>query len=715
MYTKKIIKVREDEFIKRISLHDYINIVKGDGYEEYEKRGLPPNLGSVVEIIEDQEGGSEEFAMSGDHGNNPTTNEVQVAILYIDIKSGTNVKGILGQLSLAPYVLMAHLNRTKDGMTIISLLPDGRQPGPIEMEALCQTIEGLLQLEVNRVKTKDFSIALPISFDPDAYVNWAALEFGLSDANGINPQAGNPEFVNPAQPPIIDELSYLDEEMDDIDAASGNDGNVANEAISSNRDMDFSSAPTFPGALYGELPNFLVDVTNTGEDDIEKSLALLTAIVGFSSIMPNVRLFYDGDNSPNLFAIIVANAGAGKSKVNNVKKLFDPLHQKLVDECSKQKAVYNAQKQEFEMCKDCTDPPLIPDCKGLYIPEDITHAALIDKLASKDQYNFLFSTEADSLNRTSGNETFNKSDLFRKIFHHESISYARRTGDAEKIIIDPRLSMLLTGTPGALKMYVKGVEDGMISRSFYFGFGTNCFKWKSQQSASKIKAANDIDILSKEVLKIFKFIKNRDIVFEFTADQLLKFDDFFESIVANLDINDDQYYVASVNRHGLMCKRIAAILTVIEAYEANNSSNLLICSDKTLNTCLEMISTLLEHSKIVYSSIEKRPYTPLVDKTQTLYNALPDEFSARESYDLAKKILGISERRTRDYLKELVKLQKIKKVDQKNYQKTEIGTKASAENGVTIAKDITTAGTSAAAVAKPPKNLYSLSNTEDNV
>ncbi len=665
--------------------------------------------------------------------NKPPIEYSQLLAIDIDHLSEQMIEPIQfkKQLSIDPYVICAHTSCSGDGLVIFIKHTGDVDQHPEAVEQICNYIERNYKVKVDRAVSKRINSERFCSFDAGAYVNWNAKEFELISQSEIEViedqieytnqkekfEEGNrnqslyqlacncnrsgvpkedlkiyasrylqrPDFnmaeiistVNSAYKKNLNQIVEKTIDLDNSDlqemegGSDGQDGNVAYSVKNIKTALDFRGAPTLPGGLFDKLPKFLRAVANTGEDDVEKSLALLTALVGLSSIVPNVTLFYEHTHYPNLNIIVIANAGEGKSKVSNVKKLFDQLHMQFVADCSKQKAVYSAEKQIFEFCKDCKDAPLIPDCKGLYVPEDITHAALTAKLASTAPYNFLFSTEIDTFNRTAGSEMFDKTDILRKTFHHEPMSYGRKTGGEEKIILEPKLSILITGTPGAYEKMLKGVEDGTVSRFAYFGFGSDGFTWKSQQSAEKRQAALDIEELSQEVLKIFDFIKNRSVTFDLTEDQDKAFNKYFANITSKLDVDKDQYYFASLKRHGLIFKRIAAVLTVVEAYETNNTSNTLICSDKTFSACLDIIGTLLEHSKIVYSNLEKRSYKPLNDKTEDLYQALPDDFTPRLGYEIAKAKLGLSDRTTRGYYTKLVKDKKIKKVGVK-YQKTEM-------------------------------------------
>lgn len=639
-------------------------------------------------------------------------------------------------LSKDPYVICAHLSCSGDGMVVFIKHSAGVARHLDAVLQVTKYIEWNFKVAIDIKVSKSINNQRFISFDPAAYTNWDANTFELFPNGIFDLLEDQVNFTNQkvkfesgnrnnwlylfscncnrkgvSEDDVIKYaekyLQSFDFEMEEIyrtiksaykidletsnfdnsehhkpeieeilkETANGNGGNVGNTLNSKSHVLNFNAAPTFPEDLIEKLPELFQRVAITGETQIEIDLAILSVITGLSSLFPNVALFYDHVHYPNIFTMILANAGEGKSKVANTIKILNPLNSKLVTECGHKKTAFKKAKKEFDSCVECSQAPIKPDCKGLFVPEDVTHPALLDKLASKSEYNLFFSTEIDSVNRTMGNETFNKSDLFRKAFHHEPISHSRRTADLEIHIPEPKLSILITGTPATITGMIKGVEDGTSSRFIYYGFSSGELVWKSQQSESKVKAEENIRELSQKVLELFDFIKDRSIKFDFTATQKIEFDRYFELKTKLLDKDKDQYYFASVKRHGLIFKRIASILTIVEAFEAKNVDNKLLCSKKAFGACKEIIDTLLEHSKIVFSNLERRPYTPLTDPAEKLYHALPDEFAPRLGYKIAKEKLGISERSVRDYYKNLVKNKQITKVGN-IYQKTQIATVA---------------------------------------
>ena len=107
--------------------------------------------------------------------------------------------------------------------------------------------------------------------------------------------------------------------------------------------------------------------------------------------------------------------------------------------------------------------------KTLIIPANSSASSLISILHDNDGIGLLFETEGDTLSQTLKSEHGNYSDLLRKAFHHETISMSRRK-DREYLEIDnPRVSVVLAGTPEQVRHLIPDAENGLLSRFiFYF-------------------------------------------------------------------------------------------------------------------------------------------------------------------------------------------------------------------------------------------------------
>src|SRR5690606_28751057 len=80
----------------------------------------------------------------------------------------------------------------------------------------------------------------------------------------------------------------------------------------------------------------------------------------------------------------------------------------------------------------------------------------------------IFETEGDTLSNAFKSDHGNYSDGFRKAFHHESISYYRRTGHEFVEIDKPCISTVLAGTPMQVATLIPNAENGLLSRFIFY-------------------------------------------------------------------------------------------------------------------------------------------------------------------------------------------------------------------------------------------------------
>ena len=76
----------------------------------------------------------------------------------------------------------------------------------------------------------------------------------------------------------------------------------------------------------------------------------------------------------------------------------------------------------------------------------------------------MMESEADTLSIMMNNDWSNFNDVLRKCFHHEPLSIARKVEDIFVEISEPKLSVIISGTPGQLKPLLKSKENGLFSR-----------------------------------------------------------------------------------------------------------------------------------------------------------------------------------------------------------------------------------------------------------
>ena len=433
-----------------------------------------------------------------------------------------------------------------------------------------------------------------------------------------------------------------------------------------------SDSPTFSTSLIPQLPQFLQNVLKYSKTAQEKDLMTLGTITTISACLPNVYGIYDGDKIyPNLYLFVSAPAASGKGKVKFCKRLVNRIHDSMQEEAKLMKeeyenqlAVYNKNKGKDESMKKPNKPPL----KMLFIPANNSSSGMFQLLYENKGKGLIFETEADTLAKNFTKDYGDYSDGFRNAFHHESISYYRKTEKEYVEIKEPCLSCVLTGTPKQVLALMPNAENGLFSRFMFYKMPSST-KWRNVFEIKTKGGLNEYyDVLGNEFFELYKTLKsNQAICFSYTTEQQEAFLKFFPEInLYYLNINPIDYD-ASVKRLGIIAFRISMILTILRILETGDISNTLYCTDEDFATTLTMVKVLIKHSSKVYSSLP-------TDKTAINYKnskeqfveSLPLRFTTQEYISCATK-LDISQKSAERYITQLCRDNFLARISQGNY------------------------------------------------
>jgi hypothetical protein len=268
----------------------------------------------------------------------------------------------------------------------------------------------------------------------------------------------------------------------------------------------------------------------------------------------------------------------------------------------------------------------------------------------------IFETEGDTLAQIFKSDYGNYSDGFRKAFHHETISYYRRT-DREYVDIEsPCLSAILSGTPKQVATLIPNAENGLFSR-FIFYYMDLKLVWKNVFSFSSDNALDThFNQLGERLYHLYQmFQSNAEIQFRLTSSQEQQFNQFFEQVqqaYLNLQGLD---YIATVRRLGLVAFRIAMILSALRIMEHGDFPELIICEDQDFQTTLEMIKVLVKHASKVFSELPEEKQLPKRrNQKERFLDALPKEFN-RQGYLNIAASMSIPEKTAEGYIAEFCK------------------------------------------------------------
>ncbi|WP_375582237.1 DUF3987 domain-containing protein [Cyclobacterium xiamenense] len=415
---------------------------------------------------------------------------------------------------------------------------------------------------------------------------------------------------------------------------------------------------TIPPNVYSQLPDFLQKVVVHAVSDEERDILLLGSLVTLSSCMPNIYGIYHGKKVfANLYLFVTAQASAGKGNLAYCRRLVLPIHKKLREEFLRDKEKYELDLMAYNIKKDAKkeEKPSKPKEKMLFIPANNSSTGAYQILADNDGKGIIFETEGDTLAHAFKSEHGNYSDGFRKAFHHETISYYRRTDQEYVEIETPCLSTMLSGTPKQVAALIPSAENGLFSRFMFYTMNLKP-EWIDAFSVDLNDGLDSyFDNLGNDFYEIFKNLEsNGGIRFKLTGSQKKEFNKFFREKQAQYICLQGISIASMVRRSGLIAFRIAMILSVLRIMETGDISDPLVCRDEDFKSAMAMVNVLLKHSDKVYTQMPKEE-VPQARKNiqQQFLDALPKNFDRKTYVSTAEK-LKIKEKTAENYIKKFV-------------------------------------------------------------
>lgn len=405
--------------------------------------------------------------------------------------------------------------------------------------------------------------------------------------------------------------------------------------------------PQFSDAIFKELPEFFQETTKGAMAPKERDILLLGSLTTISGCLPNVYGIYDQLTVyPNLFLFVTAPASSGKGRVNLCKRLVAPIHNQKRDETNSEKVHYEVDLAAYyeQKKKDKTlQKPEKPLGKLLFIPANSSATGTFQLLANNEGNGLIFETEGDTLAQAFKSEYGNYSDGFRKAFHHESISYYRRT-DSEYINIpNPRLSAVLTGTPNQILSLIPDAENGLFSRFIFYKMNRQK-EWRNvfQRKENHQRLDHTFDRLGQQFLEYYHTLEiqpNKIEIF-LNEEQSQEFHRYFSNQYNRFLFLEKEDLEASLMRLGLICFRIMMILTTMRMLESDTLTRNKECDPRDFYIAMEIIKTLLTHNEHVFHGLPKnKKILPLQkNRKERFLDTLPKEFTTRQYKELGEQL-----------------------------------------------------------------------------
>jgi len=364
--------------------------------------------------------------------------------------------------------------------------------------------------------------------------------------------------------------------------------------------------------VYKRLPDPLKKLTNEFEDR-EKDIVLLSSMGVLSNCLPNVYGIYDRNKVyPHLYVVIIAPPASGKGVMSYSRELIEKINDKVFRDSKKahsdceQSKLFSAPENKNVEC---------PKIQTKILPANISSAEMYYYLGTSSHGLIMIESEADTMSNMFKNDWGSYSDVLRKAFHNETISISRKIGKIFESIPEPKLAMVISGTPNQLLPLIQSKENGLFSRLLIYSFDEiaefrNVFAKESKNVKGVFKSVAD------EIYALYgKLAGVSPLEFTLTETQEKFFHSRFSFIREDIMERHTLSFVSSLHRHGLIMFKICMILSILRNMDNLDAEKPLICSNEDFVVALSITQTALRHSQHTFDTMDvgffpcrKKPY-----------------------------------------------------------------------------------------------------------
>lgn len=426
-----------------------------------------------------------------------------------------------------------------------------------------------------------------------------------------------------------------------------------------------------------DFPLLLQKVMEVAETGEERDMLLLGSITALSACLDRVYGIYGKQKVyPNLFLFVLAPASSGKGLLMRCKHLVMKVHQALRQETEDLRQRY---KQELEAYnarkgKDPAARPCKPTERMLFFPANSSATGFFQLLGDNDGKGLMLETEGDTLSQTFKTDYGNYSDGFRKAFHHEAISYFRRTDNEYVNIETPRLSVILSGTPSQVSSLIPTSENGLFSRFMFYNLN-NSPGWRDMFDMEEGRNLDShFKALGEEFFRLYGRLQaSPEICFRLNLEQQIHFNFFFGDMNDTYLFLQGPDYVATVRRLGLIFFRICMVLSALRLADTGVLPDRMECDARDFRIAKAMVRVLFRHSSQVFSGLPeevKRPHRKNI--REEFLDALPAEFNRKIFQEIGQS-LGLSGIAADRYISAFIKNRLIHRHQRDQYKKASPG------------------------------------------
>ena len=399
-----------------------------------------------------------------------------------------------------------------------------------------------------------------------------------------------------------------------------------------------------------QLPKLLNEALSVAPEGEMRDMLLLSLLTNIGYALPAMRMLHGRPHhtySPELLTMVVAPAASGKGVMNYGRLLLQAIEGR--------------------------------NGKQVYIPANSSASALLKVMDEYDGRGIVFATEMDTLTQTLRAAYGQFGDIVRCIFEHETVSQLRRQNNEFIEIREPRIAMLLSGTPNQVAPLLRNRENGLMSRFACYvvnnRMGFNDDVWDVEAEGNIPLEAQLYDRLATELGDRYLWMSEagHECYFYLTNTQLKTIKRMFRSEYDTYSQEFSDLFDGTLKRMPVTMKRIGMILTGLRLDITQQLPERVVCSDEDFQTMLLIGHKLLMHAAMVFQMMPELKATPVGEiggnmLQKQFFQMLPTDFSKQDAIEQAK-VLGVGLNTLNKWLAKYVQTNEIQHVAHGEYRK----------------------------------------------
>lgn len=420
-------------------------------------------------------------------------------------------------------------------------------------------------------------------------------------------------------------------------------------------------------------------IVDCGETAAQRDALLLGALTVLgASLNRRIRFLYGRKLvHPCLQVFVVAPPASGKGVLTWVRKLVEPLHNRMMGEYYRAMEAYRQEKTAFDQAgraKAKRKTPELPPMKMFLIAGNNSATGVLENLMDADGVGLICESEADTVSAAIGTEYGHWSDTLRKAFDHDRLSYNRRTNREYREISRTFLSVLLSGTPAQVQPLIPSAENGLFSRQLFYSMPPTA-GWVSQFGDAKEKDDLDhrFETWGKEWEQRLQELTPLAgvLTFGLTGTQQQRFDRTFTCLFDTACVIQGGSMKSSVTRLAVNILRLMSVVAFLRTSEESkgflpaadipqeniadgtDSRFTYSITDEDFEAVLALARPLCQHAAYTLALLPEVEVTQRKVKiADVLRSRLGEEFTSSEAREEAVS-MGISDSTVRSYLQRL--------------------------------------------------------------